>query len=1132
VAFKPVPTRVDYVQLEHEVQSYWDQNDVMRKYMARNQSSDQRWSFIDGPITANNPMGVHHAWGRSYKDLYNRFWTMRGRKLRYQNGFDCQGLWIEVEVEKEMGFKSKRDIERHGVADFVEACKARVQRFAAIMTQQSIRLGYWMDWDHSYFTNSDENNYSIWGFLKKCWQKGWLYKGHDTMPWCPRCGTGISQHEIVTEGYQEITHRSVYLKFPLSGRIADGERSGDLQVATGGAGATATARPEALEGRGADSSAIGTSANESLLVWTTTPWTLAANVAAAVHPDLTYLRVKQGDDVLYVSQGALASAIRGEHEVLGEVKGEDLIGLTYRGPFDELPVQAGVQHRVVRWDEVSDAEGTGIVHIAPGAGAEDFALSKEYGLDVIAPLDEDGTYLVNSGFGFLEGRFAGDVAQDVFDSLKTKGLLYRVQDYSHRYPTCWRCGSELVFRLVDEWFINMDGALGGASSQTLRDRMAEITRKARWIPDFGLARELDWLRNMHDWMISKKRYYGLALPIYECHACDHFEVIGSEVELQARAVSGWDEFEGHSPHRPWVDAVKIACSACGEPVERIKDVGNPWLDAGIVPFSTLDFRHNRDYFDQWFPADWVSESFPGQFRNWFYSLLALGTVMTLDTEYEGQPPFESLFSYALLRDESGEEMHKSKGNAIEFIEAAERMGADVMRWMYLRANPANNLNFGWHGSDELKRGFLSTLWNTYSFFVTYANIDGWAPTSPPSPLSLREEGETGSPSPRKERGLGGEVPLTELDRWALSELNQLVATCTNALENYDSMTVCRQIEDFVEGLSNWYVRRSRRRFWKPALSKAEGSESDADKQAAYETLWTCLATLNRLMAPLVPFLAEEMYQNLVCSGLPGAPESVHLCDWPAVDEALIDRELSASVRLVQRLTSLGRAARAKANLKVRQPLAAVHVKLQSQDEAKTVRQLADQVIEELNVKALHVIEDESEFFEYTVRPNLPVLGPRLGSDVGRVQRGLAQADKAALVREVAAGRPVTIDGIELQPDELLVSMTGKPGYAVAEEAGYAVAVTTEVTPELADEGLARELVRRIQEMRKSAGFEISDRIHLGYEGDADVARVIDAWRDYVAQETLAQSIEPGIDGGYAEDHDIDGRKLRLSVARV
>jgi len=1075
VAFKPVPTRVDYVQLEHEVQDFWDRNGIPAKYLRRNAASEKRFSFIDGPITANNPMGVHHAWGRSYKDLYQRYKTMRGYRQRYQNGFDCQGLWIEVEVEKEMGFKSKKDIERYGVAEFVEACKARVQRFASIMTQQSIRLGYWMDWDHSYFTNSDENNYTIWAFLKKCWQKGWLYKGKDTMPWCPRCGTGISQHEIVTEGYQELTHKSVYLKFPITGR-ASGE---------GGSGAG------------------GPEAGESLLVWTTTPWTLPANVAAAVHPDLTYLKVRQGGEVFYVSQGALASAVSGEYEVAGEVKGSDLVGLTYRGPFDELPAQAGVVHRVIAWEEVSDAEGTGVVHIAPGAGAEDFALSKEHGLAVIAPLDEDGTYLPGAGFGFLEGRFAGDVADDVFASLREKGLLYRTHDYTHRYPTCWRCGSELVFRLVDEWFISMD---------ELRFKIMDVARRARWIPDFGLARELDWLRNMHDWMISKKRYYGLALPIYECRACGGFEVIGSEVELKARAVKGWEEFEGHSPHRPWVDAVRIACRSCGAEVERIKDVGNPWLDAGIVPFSTLDYRHDPAYWAEWFPADWVSESFPGQFRNWFYALLAMTTVMNLDTEHEGEPPFRTLFSYALLRDEKGEEMHKSKGNAIEFTEAAERMSADVMRWMYLRANPAANLNFGWHGADEIKRGFLSTLWNTYSFFVTYANIDGWKPGGP--------EGRRAEPG----------ASLSELDRWALSELNQLVETCTEALDNYDSMTACRAIEDFVEGLSNWYVRRSRRRFWK--------SESDADKQAAYETLWTCLTTLTRLMGPLVPFLAEDMYQNLVRAGTgdEGArairAESVHLCDWPEVREDLIDAKLSADVRLVQRLVSLGRAARAKANIKVRQPLAAIYVRVQSSGEAQTVRALAGQVLEELNVKSIEPMEDEAAFFEYQVRPNLPVLGPKYGGELGRIQRALAQADKAAVARRVSAGQAVTLDGIELQPDELLVSMAAKPGYAVAEEAGYAVAVTTEITPELADEGLARELVRRIQEMRKNAGFEIADRIHLRFEGDGDVARVLDAWGDYVAQETLAQSISAGAGPGYAEEHDIDGRKLRLTVARA
>jgi isoleucyl-tRNA synthetase len=1078
VAFNPVPTRVDYVDLEHRIQAFWDTNDVLRQYLARNEASDKRWSFIDGPITANNPMGVHHAWGRSYKDLYQRYKTMRGYKQRYQNGYDCQGLWIEVEEEKELGFRSKRDIERYGVANFVERCKARVQRFAKQITDQSLRLGYWMDWDNSYFTNSDENNYTIWGFLKKCWQKGWLYKGHDTMPWCPSCGTAMSQQEIVTEGYRDVTHQSVYLKFPLN------ERPG-----------------------------------ESLLVWTTTPWTLPANVAAAVNPDLTYVRVKQGDEVYYLSKGAITTAIRGEHEVLAEVSGRALVGLTYRGPFDGLPAQAGVEHRIIEWQEVKDTEGTGIVHIAPGAGAEDFALSKEHGLAVIAPLEEDGTYIVGGGFGELEGKAAGDVPEDVFASLGEKGLLHRVEDYTHSYPHCWRCGSELVFRLVDEWFIAMD---------ELRLKIADVTRKARWIPEFGLARELDWLRNMHDWMISKKRYYGLALPIYECQACDNFEVIGSEDELKERAIAGWDEFEGHSPHRPYVDAVKIACSSCGAPVERIADVGNPWLDAGIVPFSTLGYRHDRDYWRQWFPADWVSESFPGQFRNWFYALLAMDTVMLLDTPEEGTPPFLSLFSYALLRDEHGEEMHKSKGNAIWFEDAAERMGADVMRWLYARANPASNLNFGYGPGDELKRGFLSTLANTYSFFVTYANIDGWVP--PPylaSPGTRNQE-----PGTRHEGG----GALSDLDRWALSELNQLVATCTHALDNYDSMTACRQIEEFIDSLSNWYVRRSRRRFWK--------SESDADKDAAYETLWTCLVTVNRLMAPMVPFLAEDMYQNLVRStdvaatfrspgaGRGNAPESVHLTDWPSADETLIDAELSAAVRAVQRIVSLGRAARAKANIKVRQPLLTVYVRLPNAGEAAAVQRLADQVLDELNVKEVRVIEDDSGLFEYQVLPNLPVLGPKYGREVGRIQRALATADKAAIAREAAAGRSVTLDGLELQPGELLVSMTGKPGFAVAEEAGYAVAITTEITPELADEGLARELVRRIQEMRKTAGFDIADRIRLYHSGDPDVARVLDSWRDYVSQETLAEAIATGEGAGHTEAHDIDGRRVTLTVERV
>ena len=1040
--FKPVPTRVDFPAMERETLQWWMDQGMMQKYLRHNQGSPEKWSFIDGPITANNPMGVHHAWGRTYKDLYQRLKTMQGFRQRYQNGFDCQGLWIEVEVEREFGFKSKREIEEFGIARFVEACKERVRKFAAVQTEQSIRLGYWMDWDNSYYTFSDENNYTIWHALQRCHENGWIYKGHDVMPCCPRCATGLSQHEIVTEGYRELTHPSVYLRLPLTGHE-----------------------------------------NEHLLVWTTTPWTLSSNVAAAVHPGLTYVRVRQGSDVYYLAKAALGS-LQGEHEVLGELRGEEMLGWTYAGPFDELPRQEGVEHRVIPWEEVSETEGTGIVHIAPGCGKEDFELSKQFDLAVIAPLDENGVFL--DGYGWLSGRSVNDVAQPVFDDLQRKGILYRVQDYTHRYPVCWRCDSELVFRLVDEWFISMD---------ELRDRIAAVTKKIRWIPEFGLARELDWLQNMEDWMISKKRYYGLALPIYEC-ACGNVDVIGGEDELRERAVEGWDEFAGHSPHKPLIDAVKIACSKCGEKVSRIPDVGNPWLDAGIVPYSTLDYRHNRAYWDEWFPADWISESFPGQFRNWFYSLLAMSTII------EDREPFRSCFGYALLRDEQGEEMHKSKGNAIWFEDAAERMGVDVMRWLFCRHNPTANLNFGWHTGDDVRRGFILTLWNTYSFFVTYANIDRFDP--------LAE----------------AQAQRSELDRWILSNLNKLVDAVTADLEEFDSATATRRVESFAEDLSNWYVRRSRRRFWK--------SEDDADKRAAYDTLYTCLVTLSRLLAPFIPFLTEEMYQNLVRSHDASAPESVHLCRWPGADLSLVDERLDEETRLVMRLVSLGRAARSKAGIKVRQPLARAWIKVRARSEEEAARRLGSQILDELNVKDLVFGVDEGGFVEYQVRPNTALLGPKYGGDLRKVEEALLKLEPASVARAVAEGDSVVAGDWTLEPSELSVSAVDKEGYRTSMESGYVVTIPTEIGAELLDEGLAREIVHRLQTMRRGAGFDIADRIVTYYQDDAHMRRVMTGFGDYIRQETLSVALlteEPPA-GAHREEHSVDGHRIWLAVRRV
>ena len=1061
--FEPVNSRVDFAAMELDTIEWWNENDVPRKYRERNGDSARTYSFIDGPITANNPMGVHHAWGRTYKDLFLRFRNMQGYRQRFQNGYDGQGLWIEVEVEKELGFESKRDIEGFGIDKFVDLCKARVDRFADIITDQSKRLGYWMDWDNSYHTKSDENNYMIWHFLKTCHEKGLIYKGRDVMPWCPRCSTGLSEHEIVTEGYVEIVHPGLFVKFPIIGNNG-GNNGGSDGVETG----------------------------ESLLIWTTTPWTLSSNVAAAVHPELTYVKVRNGDDTLYLAKGRLP-VLRGDYEVLEEMPGSALTGLRYRGPFDELPAQAGVEHRIVEWDEVSESEGTGIVHTAPGAGKEDFALGREFGLAVIAPLDDEGVFV--EGFDWLTGMSVFDVNKPIYDSLRGKGVFYHVEPYSHRYPVCWRCGTELVFRLVDEWFIRME---------PVRELLMDVTNKIEWVPAFGKARELDWLRNMDDWMISKKRYYGLALPIFECGECGEFEVIGSEDELRDRAVEGWDEFEGNSPHRPWVDAVKIGCAECDAVVSRIEDVGNPWLDAGIVSFSTLGYRNDPEYWNEWFPADWISESFPGQFRNWFYSLLTMGAILR-ETE-----AFKLVFSYALMRDERGEEMHKSKGTAIWFEDAADNMGVDAMRWTFSRHTPENNINFGFGTADEVRRRFMIPLWNVYSFFVTYANIDKFDPNIEPPPVSERPD----------------------LDRWILSELQQLVAHVTQSLERFQPDTASRRCEDFVESLSNWYVRRSRRRFWKSGLLSGAGAgDADvSDKLAAYATLYEVLLTLTKLLAPMVPFVTDAMYRNLTAGD---KRESVHLDDYPVADLSLIDERLNEVTRLAQRVSSMGRAARSKAQIKVRQPLESVLALTRTAEERELLPSATPQILDELNVRKLVAVGGESEIVSYVVQPNLPLLGPKYGREVGAVRQALANADPAEVAARRAVGATIEVDGYTLEADEVLVSTEDGDGLSVSLDAGYAVAVTTEVTPELLLEGQARELVHRIQNMRRDAGFDIADHITAYYTGD-DLDEALAAHAEYVKQETLSVDLVKGEapDGAHVAAQEFDGLASAIGVMRM
>ncbi len=1053
LAFKAVPTRVDFPVQERDRLAWWDEHQVMQQYLHRNDESETRFSFIDGPITANNPMGVHHAWGRSYKDIFQRYHAALGKKQRFQNGFDCQGLWVEVEVEKELGLKNKREIETLGIAEFVERCKQRVWKYSARQTDQSIRLAYWMDWDNSYYTMSDENNYTIWHFLKTCHERGWIYKGHDVMPWCPRCGTGLSEHEIVTEGYQDRTHLAIFAEFPLDDEDA------------------------------------------SLMVWTTTPWTLPANVAAAVNPEIPYVKVARDGKQFYLAKEAVGNAIRGEHEIVGELQGRDLIGRSYRGAFDELPAAEGVRHRVIEWNDVSAAEGTGIVHIAPGCGKDDFALSKVNDLAIIAPITESGFYV--DGFDWLSGQNAHDVARDIESNLKDKGLLYRAEMYTHRYPVCWRCGTDLLFRLVDEWFIAMD---------ELRPKLMDATLTTTWYPSFGMERELDWLTNMQDWMISKKRYWGLALPIFDCEECGNFEVIGSEAELKERAISGWEAFEGHTPHRPYVDEIKIACSSCGSHVSRVPDVGNPWLDGGIVALSTLNYLHDKEYWREWYPADLITESFPGQFRNWFYSLIAESTALT------GEAPFRHVFTYALMRDEKGAEMHKSKGNAIWFDDAADDIGVDTMRWLFATVNPSANLGFGYNVTDEVRRRFILPLWNSYSFFVTYARIDGW---QRPATATLV-----------------GERPL--LDRWIISRANELVTTVRDGLERYDIAAAARAIEHFVvEELSNWYIRRNRRRFWKP--------ESDADKSAAYETLYDALVLVSKLLAPILPYLSEELYQNLVRSIDPDAPLSVHLTDFPVADESLTDRHLSKDMAAVLAVVRLGRSARAEANIKVRQPLPAILVHTSDPAGAESVVRLKEQILDELNVKDVQALADLGDVVSHEVQPNLPVLGPKYGKALGGIRAALMRANASEVAALVEAGSNVTLMGqdgstVELLPSEVLVNLRKREGYAAAQSADATVVLDTNLTPELIQEGVARDVVRAIQDARKQLELNIEDTIDVRYHSsERAVANAIATHQEYIAREVLSKSLEPSQDLTETEGHarlKVGTAELEVSITKA
>jgi isoleucyl-tRNA synthetase len=997
--FEPLPALPDHAALEEEILELWERERTFDRLREQNRGGP-KWSFFDGPITANNPMGVHHAWGRTLKDVFLRYKALRGYDQRYQNGFDCQGLWVEVGVEQSLGLNSKREIEEYGLAEFAARCKERVAKYAEVITDQSKRLGMWMDWDNDYYTFADTNIEYIWRFLKECQARGWLYLGHRSTVWCPRCGTSISQHELFAGEYKELDHPSLYVRFPLRGRD-----------------------------------------DEALVVWTTTPWTLPANVAAAVHPDAEYVLTESGE---WYAKDLVPEGLT----VVRTVKGAELVGLEYDGPFDSLPAQRGIVHRVIPWDEVALGEGTGIVHIAPGAGTADFELSRVHDLPVLTAIDESGR--MNPEYGTFEGLSTEEVERPVIDDLFARDLLVKSTRIVHRYPTCWRCATPLVFRVVDDWFI---------SATDIRQKMLDANATVEWTPAHYGKRMDDWLRNMGDWNISRKRYFGLPLPFYPC-ACGRLNVIGSRRELEERATRGLERLQ--ELHRPWIDEVLIRCEACGDEVRRIPEVGDAWLDAGIVPFSTLGWQNpdwidggyatgaskglsgadlpDHAYWEEWFPANWVSEM-REQIRLWFYSQSFMAVTLV------GRSPYERVLTYEKLLDETGREMHRSWGNAIESDEALRTMGADVMRWMYCEANPGQNIRFGYGPAGDIKRRLL-TLWNSVKFLVDYANIDRWTPAS-----------DSGDPQ--------------ALDRWLRSRTNAFVAEATAAYERFWTPDVTSAFDAFVDDISNWYIRRSRRRFW-------------SGDRAALATLHHALLQSVRVIAPVMPFLAEYLWRVLRPDD---APASVFLAGWP--DPGETDDALVREVAEVRRVVELGRQARAASGLKLRQPLRRLVV-----EGADAAMNHADEIADELRVK--EIAFGEVDAVEIRVKPNLPVLGPKLGADLPKVRKALEEGRFERL-----DGGRFLVEGHVLEPDEVIVERVAREGWTAASGDGIVVALDTTIDGELEREGRVLDLIHQINLMRKDAGLEITDRIRLTLP---HAFEELSAYEDRIREETLAVEI--------------------------
>ena len=1047
--FRKVGSKVNFPQIEQDILRFWKEHGISNKSIEARRGN-QHYVFYEGPPTANGSPGIHHVLSRLFKDIICRYKTMKGYHVPRKAGWDTHGLPVELEVESSLGFSNKAQIEQYGVAQFNQKCRESVFNYIKEWEVMTERIGYWLDMKHPYITLDNGYIKSCWWIVKKLWDKGLIYQGYKVTPHCPRCGTSLSSHEVALGYRDDAEDPSVYIKFRI---IPD----------------TLIAWRRLLN--------IDIDKPAYFLAWTTTPWTLPGNTALAVAPQAEYAVAEVDGEYLILASTLLEQVGLGPCRVVGSVKGRDLLGARYEPLFNPhkysvgrehfpLIIEAGIRktwaeprggltYPVIDTDFVSLEEGTGIVHIAPAFGEVDFDAGMDRGLDFVQSVDLEGK--VTGTYPFSD-KFVKDADPLILDDLKSRGLLYRSERIIHTYPFCWRCETPLLYYAKKAWYIR---------TTAVKDRLISGNAEINWYPShIKYGRFGDWLENNVDWAFSRERYWGTPLNIWCCSSCGNYECVGSVDELKAMPnLSGLNE--SLDLHRPFVDGITFNCSQCGGDMRRIPEVIDCWFDSGAMPVAQWHYPfENRDKFEQNFPADFICEAVD-QTRGWFYSLHAISTLL-----FE-QPCFKNVICLGHVVDAQGEKMSKAKGNVIDPWTVVNDYGADVLRWYLLASVPAENIHrFSTQMVAETMRKVLLTLWNTYSFFVLYANIDRFVP------CSATLQGRASSHEAKASHYL--------LDNWIISELNRLVAEVTKALDSYDPTSAARYIQSFIDNLSNWYVRRSRRRFWK--------SENDADKLAAYTTLYQCLVTLSQLLAPFIPFISEELYQNLVCSINPEAKESVHLTDFPVADKAKINDRLDSGVKLAMKIASLGRAARAKVGIKVRQPLAKVVVKVESEEEGEALGKLATEIKDELNVKELVILS-----------PSLPVI----------------PSEAKVLLLRTGSAKNLEEFSLDL------------PGYSIASDGRHTVAISTELTPELAAEGISREIVRRLQNMRRAANFDVADYITTYYQAEESIERVIAAFGDYIKQETLSRELIAGFppDGAYTEKYRISNSEVLLAIKR-